>query len=101
MLTLIGPGGVGKTRLALEVAHAVEPEFADGAHFVALDSLRRPEEVVAAFIIALQIIAPGEPPADGLHRFLATKEMLLVVDNCEHLLAAAPFIGALPGSATR
>ena len=98
VLTLIGPGGVGKTRLALEVAHAVEPEFADGAHFVALDSLRRPEEVVAAFITALRVVLlPGEPPADGLHRFLATKEMLLVVDNCEHLLAAAPFIGALPG----
>ena len=57
LLTLTGPGGVGKTRLALEAARAVEADFADGAHFVSLAAVQRPEDVPAAIVSALGIVA--------------------------------------------
>jgi predicted ATPase len=97
LLTLTGPGGVGKTRLALEAARAVAADFADGAHFVSLAAVKRPQDVPAAIRDALAIIPlAGESPAEAVERFLAVKHLLLVVDNCEHLPAAAPFIGRLP-----
>ena len=96
LLTLTGPGGVGKTRLALEAARAVEADFADGAHFVSLAALHRPEDVPAAIVNALGIIVlSGESADQAAERFLAAKHLLLVADNLEHLLAAAPFIGGL------
>ena len=99
LVTLTGPGGVGKTRLALEVARTVEPDFADGAAFVALDALRRPDDVPSAFVKALGMtLLPGESAAQAVARFLDGKHVLLVVDNCEHVLAAAPFIGGLLGA---
>jgi predicted ATPase/DNA-binding SARP family transcriptional activator len=97
VLTLTGPGGVGKTRLALEAARAVEGDFADGAYLVSLAPVKRAEDVAAAIVSALAIIPlAGESPAQATERFLAAKHLLLVVDNCEHLPAAAPFIGGLP-----
>jgi predicted ATPase/class 3 adenylate cyclase len=99
LLTLTGPGGVGKTRLALEVALAVEARFADGAYFVSLAALRRPEEVPAAIVNTLSIVVlSGESGADAAARFLGAKRLLLVVDNFEHLLAEAPLIGRLLGA---
>ena len=99
MLTLTGPGGVGKTRLALEAARAVEPDFRDGAHLVSLAALQRPEDVPVAIMKALGIIAlSGEAPEQAVERFLAAKDLLLVADNFEHLLDAAPFIGRLLGA---
>ena len=96
LLTLTGPGGVGKTRLAVEAAHAVQADFADGAYFVALAALRRPDEVPAMFVKALGIIVlSGETPEQAVERFLAAKHLLLVADNFEHVLAGAHFIGAL------
>ena len=96
LLTLTGPGGVGKTRLALEAARAVQADFADGAHFVSLAALQRPEDVPAAIVEALGIIVlSGESADQAAERFLAAKHLLLVADNFEHLLAAAPFIGGL------
>jgi predicted ATPase len=56
MLTLTGPGGVGKTRLALEAARAVEADFADGSRFVSLAAVARPQDVPAAVVSALAII---------------------------------------------
>ena len=99
LLTLTGPGGVGKTRLALEAARAVEADFADGACFVSLAAVQRPEDVPAAIVSALGIILlAGESPSEAAERFLAAKQLLLVADNFEHVLAAAPFIGALLGA---
>ena len=96
LLTLTGPGGVGKTRLALEAARAVEADFADGAAFVRLAAVGRAEDVPGAIMAALSIVPlEGEAPAAAVERFLAVKHLLLVVDNCEHLPGAAPFIGGL------
>jgi predicted ATPase/class 3 adenylate cyclase len=96
LLTLTGPGGVGKTRLGLEAARAMNADFADGAHFVSLAALQRPEDVPAAIVGTLAIVVlSGESAADATARFLAAKQVLLVADNFEHVLAAAPFIGRL------
>ena len=71
-------------------------DFADGAHFVSLAALRRPEDVPAAIVKALGIIVlSGESADQAAERFLAAKHLLLVADNLEQLLAAAPFIGRL------
>jgi predicted ATPase/class 3 adenylate cyclase len=99
LLTLTGPGGVGKTRLALVAARAVEADFADGAYFVSLAALRRPEDVPAAVVRTLAIVVlSGESADQAAERFLAAKHLLLVVDNLEHLLASAPFLGTLLGT---
>ena len=96
LLTLTGPGGVGKTRLGLEAARAAKADFADGAYFVSLAALQRPEDVPAAVVKTLAIVVlSGESADQAAERFLAAKHLLLVVDNFEHLLAAAPLIGTL------
>jgi predicted ATPase/class 3 adenylate cyclase len=96
LLTLTGPGGVGKTRLGLEAARAGGAHFADGAHCVPLAALKRPGDVPAAVVGTLSIVAlSGESAEQAAERFLAAKQLLLVVDNFEHVLAAAPFIGRL------
>jgi predicted ATPase/DNA-binding SARP family transcriptional activator len=99
LVTLTGPGGVGKTRLALEAARAGEADFADGTCFVSLAAVQRPEDVPAAIVSALGIILlAGESPSQAAERFLAAKDLLLVADNFEHVLASGPFIGALLGA---
>jgi len=99
LLTLTGPGGVGKTRLAIEAARSAEGDFADGARFVSLAALQRPEDVPAAIVSALGIVVlAGESAEQAVERFLAGKQLLLVVDNCEHVLAAAPFIASVLAS---
>jgi predicted ATPase/DNA-binding SARP family transcriptional activator len=91
LLTLIGTGGVGKTRLALAVAAQVRDQFADGACFVSLAPLADHAELAAAIAVALGVPVQGQEPAtQALLRFLAGREVLLVLDNFEHLLAGAP-----------
>src|SRR3954468_9568113 len=93
LLTLTGPGGVGKTRLALEAARAVEADFTAGARFVSLGAVQRSEDVPAAIVKALEVVLlGGESDAQAVERFLAAKHLLLVADNVEHVLGAAPFI---------
>src|SRR3954454_12042791 len=93
LLTLIGPGGVGKTRLALAAAAHVHDQFADGACFVSLAPLTDPAELAAAIAVALGVPVQGsQPPTQALLRFLAARESLLVLDNFEHLIEG----GALP-----
>jgi class 3 adenylate cyclase len=99
LLTLTGPGGVGKTRLALEAARVGKGGFADGACFVSLAALRTPADVPAAIVDTLAIVVlSGESADQAAERFLAAKHLLLVIDNFEHLLAAAPFIAKLLGA---
>jgi len=96
LLTLIGPGGVGKTRLALEAARGIEADFAHGAHLVSLAAVQRADDVAATIVAALGIVVvPGESAAQAVERFVATKHLLLVVDSFEHLLPAAPIIGGM------
>ena len=100
LLTLTGPGGVGKTRLALDAARAIEADFADGARFVSLAAVERSRDVAPAIVTALGIIPlAGESAERAVERFLSAKHLLLVVDNCEHLPDAAPFLGRLPAGA--
>jgi len=96
LLTLTGIGGVGKTRLALEVAHKTEGHFPDGIAFVALAPLRDPALVVSTINRSLGLREEqGQSAADALHAYLREKRLLLVLDNFEHLLEAAPEISEL------
>jgi predicted ATPase/DNA-binding SARP family transcriptional activator len=96
LVTLTGPGGVGKTRLALEVAFALESELSDGAWFVSLASTASAEHVPSAIAQALGVTPlQGEIPKAALERFLAAKRSLLVLDNFEHLLPAVALVGDL------
>jgi predicted ATPase/DNA-binding XRE family transcriptional regulator len=96
LLTLLGPGGVGKTRLAIEAAAASQEHFADGVVFVPLASLESPELVLPtiARVVGLQEIG-GATSAQTLIRWLREREMLLILDNFEHMLAAARAIAEL------
>jgi predicted ATPase/DNA-binding SARP family transcriptional activator len=91
LLTLLGPGGVGKTRLALAAVARVEGQFADGASFVSLAPLADAAELAAAIAVALGVPVHGKgTPIEALLPFLASRELLLVLDNFEHLLAGVP-----------
>ena len=89
LVTLLGPGGVGKTRLAVQTASELLDGGGDGVWLVELAGLDDPELVAPAVAGTLGIReAPGRPVLDCLVSALATKELLLVLDNCEHLLSA-------------
>ena len=99
LLTLTGPGGVGKTRLAVAVAGHSRGALADGVAFVPLAPLRDAAlfPSVLAQTLGIKEVA-GEPPQQTLERHLRDRRMLLVLDNFEHLLAAAPMVAALVGA---
>ena len=87
IVTLTGVGGVGKTRLALEVAAEVLPRFGHGAWLVELARVRDPTVVVDAIAAVVGVTRrPGSGLVETLAHFLRPKEVLLVLDNCEHLL---------------
>ena len=102
LVTLTGAGGTGKTRLALEVARGVAGEFADGARFAPLAAVAAPEVVPHAIADALALHqSSGQAIEDALKAFLADRELLLVLDNLEHLLEAAPLATELLAAAPR
>src|SRR5438105_3532813 len=91
LLTLTGPGGTGKTRLSLQIAAEVKDQFPDGVYFVPLASVQDPELVPSAIAQSLAIATTGSRrPIDALLDHLHDKRTLLVLDNFEQLLAAAP-----------
>jgi len=100
LVTLVGPGGIGKTRLSLAVAGAVADDFGDGAVFVPLADATSPALVVSAIAQALDAPAvPGRPLFDTVREALADTTTLLVLDNCEQVLEAAPLISELLAAA--
>ncbi len=96
LLTLTGPGGTGKTRLALQAAAELLDAFPDGVFFVDLASLTDADLVPAAVARALGVPQnPDLPVRDAVVRFLRGRRLLLALDNFEHLLPAAEFVGVL------
>lgn len=99
LLTLVGPGGVGKTRLALAAANRVKGSFEAGAIYVPLDAVSAPEELPQALAGALGIgVVGGEDVMAQIERELRGVEALLVIDNFEHLLTAADYMTRLLGA---
>jgi predicted ATPase/DNA-binding SARP family transcriptional activator len=102
LIVLTGAGGSGKTSLALEAARRAAPSFANGALLVELAPLRDPGLVASTIAGALGLgDAPGARSADGIADALASRELLLVVDNAEHLREAAPLYVDLVARAPR
>ena len=90
VVTLTGPGGIGKTTLALQVAHRVVAEFADGGWLVELASLSDPHLVPAAVARVLGLrLGSNINSAEAVARAIGDKKLLLVLDNCEHVIDAA------------
>jgi predicted ATPase/class 3 adenylate cyclase len=97
LVTLTGPGGTGKTRLSIEAAQKAAENYADGAHFVPLETINDPDLVPTAILagIGLGQTAGSVLPTDHLRGYLADKEMLILLDNFEHILNAAGMVGDL------
>ena len=88
-LTIVGPGGIGKTTVAVAVADIVRASYKDGAWFVGLASLADPDLVPSALGAALGIPPSGADPLRGLAAWLRDKTALIVLDSCEHVVDAA------------
>ena len=96
LLTLTGPGGVGKTRLALEIAHQLQDVFENGVYFIELAGVNSPDFIVYAIANKLGLVSSGsDDPRDQLSNFLHGKQMLLVLDNLEHLQKGVGLLGEL------
>jgi predicted ATPase/class 3 adenylate cyclase len=96
LVTITGPGGMGKSSLATEAARAAADGCPDGAWWVALDGVADPDLVPAAIARVLGVYdGPSSPVIERLERYLADRRALLVLDNFEHLLPAAPLVGDL------
>jgi len=96
LLTLVGPGGVGKSRLALQVAASADGHFPDGVVLVELAPLTRADLVLPAIAAALGVQETGGTPLlDALTSSLQGRCLLLVLDNCEHVLRAGPLVSDL------
>src|SRR5262245_32692502 len=86
LLTVTGPGGVGKTSLALAVARQVAADFEDGVWFADLSAVTMPDAVPQAIARAVGVREGHDlPVADALRTFLRDRRLLLLLDNCEHL----------------
>ena len=102
LVTLTGPGGVGKTRLSLQLANVLRPEFTDGLAFVELAAVADDTFVAPAITQVLAIREnPGKSLLETLREQLRTRHLLLVLDNCEHVLSGvqalvAELLGSCP-----
>lgn len=103
LLTLVGPGGIGKTRMALQAAAKARRYFSDGAFFVPLESISSPDFLISAFAGALQFnidtFFTTLEPKYQLFDYLRNRSILLVVDSFEHLITGAGFLSQVLGAA--
>ena len=99
LVTLTGPGGVGKTRLAVEAAQRLGPGFADGVRFVELASVSSADLVAAAVATGLGLTTTGDKLITDLLSYLRARRLLLVLDNFEQVVGAAPLLAELLGAA--
>ena len=95
LLTLSGPPGTGKTRLSIAVGHKLARAFRDGAYFVALEPISDPGLVAASIAQTLGVKETRAGIARALADFLRDKNLLLILDNFEHLISAAPLVNEL------
>ena len=104
LITVTGPGGIGKTRLAAEVAHGLVDEFPGGVHFIALSAISDPGLIASAIVQTLKIReAGGQTPIEILKKHLDSLRapMLILLDNFEHLVQGAPIVTDLLGMGPR
>jgi diguanylate cyclase (GGDEF)-like protein len=100
LVTLVGPGGIGKTRLALQVASIRLNDFEDGVFFVSLASVTKPDLVVSSIAKAMDIVeTSGQSILDAMKSALKDKHRLIIIDNFEQVISAAPMIAELLTSA--
>jgi non-specific serine/threonine protein kinase len=101
LVTLTGPGGTGKTRLSLAIGHALAGELEEGVWWVSLAAFRDPRLVITEIAAVFGVHEGGASQLEALKQFLRDKQMLLILDNLEQVLEAAPVIGELLGAAPR
>jgi predicted ATPase/predicted Ser/Thr protein kinase len=99
MVTLTGPGGTGKTRLSLAIGAELLREMEDGVWWVSLGAIRDPRLVASEIAAVFDVHEGGAPLLDGLKHALADKSLLLILDNFEQVLDAAPLIGEILSAA--
>lgn len=96
LLTLVGPGGVGKTRLAKQCMPRLAPSFSDGVEWVELQGVETQDAFLSKIAETLSFTLAGQvSPQDQLARYLAGKQILLILDNFEHLLSHSPLLASL------
>ncbi|MFN7110098.1 MAG: ATP-binding protein [Brevundimonas sp.] len=88
-LTIVGPGGVGKTTLALAVAHARRADYSDGVCLVDLSTINDPQFVNATLALAAGVSPTVEDPISGVIEAMRDRRLLLIIDNCEHVVSMA------------
>ncbi len=98
LLTLLGPGGIGKTRLSVQIASKLRTFFADGVCFVQLAPVCDPDQVVPTIFYEMDLSEKGIPPPEQLKEFLREKQILLILDNFEQVVQAAPSLEVLLGA---
>ena len=101
LVTLTGPGGVGKTRLALGAAGVIAPGLEDGAWFVSLVTVHDPDHVAAAIARSLGLHPAHNRVEADLVAWLRTRHVLIILDNFEHILEAGPLVSTLLANAPR
>jgi predicted ATPase len=96
VVTITGPGGVGKTRIAIELGRQLAPEFLDGVAFIALADVTEPADFLPALAVALDVKeAEGRTLGDGVVALIGDKKALLLLDNLEQVVLAAPEVAQL------